>query len=129
MTFYCFSTDSGNDLSTILNTTGYGENFEFKLIGTIDTSETGIHWADISVTDNNTFNGINKVIGTRTYTVKVPYVVQSLKLRDDIPTDANGNPVINTQLSTEADIPRKASASLHLPDTQSPPLPQPASHW
>lgn len=91
---------NGNDLSTILNTTGYGENFEFKLIGTIDTSETGIHWADISVTDNNTFNGINKVIGTRTYTVKVPYVVQSLKLRDDIPTDANGNPVINTQLST-----------------------------
>lgn len=34
------------------------------------------------------------------YVVQIPYVVQGLKLRDDIQVDASGNPIINAQLST-----------------------------
>ena len=95
---------NGNDYSTILANT-YAlipEAFSYKVLGTIDTSSVGIHWADIQVTDNNHFGGNTeapKVIGD-SYVVKIPYVVQGLKLRDDIPVDANGNPVINAQLAT-----------------------------
>lgn len=95
---------NGNDYSTILaNNNSLGPaNITYKVLGTVDTSTIGIHWADIQVTDNNTFAGVPgapHVIGG-SYVVQIPYVVQGLKLRDDIPTDASGNPVINAQLAT-----------------------------
>lgn len=95
---------NGNDLSKILYNQNVGnpDAFSYKVLGTVDTSEVGIHWANVQVTDNNTFNGMpggTKVIGGP-YVVQIPYVVQGLKLRDDIPVDASGNPIINAQLST-----------------------------
>lgn len=95
---------NGNSFATIL----YNQNafnpdaFSYKVLGTIDTSSIGIHWVNVQVTDNNTFNGIPgapQVIGGP-YVVQVPYVVQGLKLLDNLPTDANGNLVINAQLAT-----------------------------
>lgn len=86
----------------LLNNYSIGQNFSYKVVGTVDTSEIGIHWAKIEVTDNNTFSGVTgapKVIGD-SYVVQIPYVVKGLKLRDDIPADENGNPVINAQLAT-----------------------------
>lgn len=96
---------NGNDLSTILYNQLVGDPsaFSYKVLGTVDTSEVGIHWANVQVTDNNTFNSAisdsTKVIGGP-YVVQIPYVVQGLKLRDDIQVDASGNPIINAQLST-----------------------------
>lgn len=86
---------NGNDFSTMIgNQYAYDPTaFSYKILGTLDTSSLGIHWANVQVTDNNTFAGAPhapKVIGDP-YVIKVPYVVQGLKLRDDIPTDANGN--------------------------------------
>lgn len=87
---------NGNDFSTmIVNQYAYDSTaFSYKILGTLDTSSLGIHWANVQVTDNNTFAGAPlapTVIGDP-YVIKVPYVVQGLKLRDDIPTDDNGNP-------------------------------------
>lgn len=85
------------DDSTIAN------DLKFKLIGNIDTSTAGIHFAKFQVTSrlhNSAFDGLDynlPVLGT--YTVEVPYIVQGLKIRDDIPKDENGDPVINAQLS------------------------------
>lgn len=92
---------NGNSYSTLMNTNNtYGGPFAYQVIGNVDTSTMGIHWADIQVTDNSSFNGgANKVISDP-YIVKVPYVVEGLKLRDDIPVDKSGNPVINAQLAT-----------------------------
>ncbi|MFY0444873.1 MBG domain-containing protein [Lactobacillus gasseri] len=95
---------NGNNFSTmIVNQYAYDPTaFSYKILGTLDTSSLGIHWANVQVTDNNTFAGASdapKVIGDP-YVIKVPYVVQGLKLKDNIPTDANGNPVINAQLAT-----------------------------
>lgn len=49
---------NGNDLSTILYNQLVGDPsaFSYKVLGTVDTSEVGIHWANVQVTDNNTFN-------------------------------------------------------------------------
>ncbi len=96
---------NGNDLSTILYNQNVGNSsaFSYNVVGTVDTNEIGIHWANVQVTDNNTFNSAKsdspKVIGGP-YVVQIPYVVQGLKLRDDIPVDASGNPIINAQLAT-----------------------------
>lgn len=97
---------NGNDFSTILENSYANDPtaFSYKVLGPVDTSTIGIHWVDVQVTDNNTFGGnpdpaTPKVIGT-SYVVQIPYVVQGLKLRDDIPTDATGKPVINAQLAT-----------------------------
>ena len=103
---------NGNDFSTmIVNQYAYDSTaFSYKILGTLDTSSLGIHWANVQVTDNNTFAGAPlapTVIGDP-YVIKVPYVVQGLKLRDDIPTDDNGNPVINAQLAT---MPKSTSAT------------------
>ena len=103
---------NGNDFSTmIVNQYAYDSTaFSYKILGTLDTSSLGIHWANVQVTDNNTFAGTPlapTVIGDP-YVIKVPYVVQGLKLRDDIPTDDNGNPVINAQLAT---MPKSTSAT------------------
>lgn len=108
---------NGNDFSTILNNTYVYDPtaFSYKILGTLDTSSLGIHWANVQVTDNNTFAGdpdAPKVIGGL-YVVKVPYVVQGLKLRDDIPTDSNGNPVINAQLAT---MPKSTSTTPTTPE-------------
>ena len=108
---------NGNDFSTILNNTYVYDPtaFSYKILGTLDTSSLGIHWANVQVTDNNTFAGdpdAPKVIGGL-YVVKVPYVVQGLKLRDDIPTDDNGNPVINAQLAT---MPKSTSTTPTTPE-------------
>ncbi|MBB1069396.1 KxYKxGKxW signal peptide domain-containing protein [Limosilactobacillus sp. RRLNB_1_1] len=77
-----------------------GTNVTVAGPSTIDTSTVGIHWTDVTVVDNNTFNGINKVIADP-YSVSIPYIVKGLKIRDDIPKDAAGNPVINAQLATQ----------------------------
>lgn len=74
-----------------------------KLLAPLDTSTVGIHWAEVQVTDTSVFwNGeataSQQVIGTP-YIVKLPYVVKTLKLKDDIPM-ASGDPTINAQLST-----------------------------
>ena len=108
---------NGNDFSTMIgNQYAYDPTaFSYKILGTLDTSSLGIHWANVQVTDNNTFAGAPhapKVIGDP-YVIKVPYVVQGLKLRDDIPTDANGNPVINAQLAT---MPKSTSATPTTPE-------------
>jgi hypothetical protein len=108
---------NGNNFSTMIgNQYAYDSTaFSYKILGTLDTSSLGIHWANVQVTDNNTFAGDSdapKVIGDP-YVVKVPYVVQGLKLRDDIPTDSNGNPVINAQLAT---MPKSTSATPTTPE-------------
>lgn len=108
---------NGNNFSTILkNTDVYDPTaFSYKILGTLDTSSLGIHWANVQVTDNNTFAGAPdapKVIGGL-YIVKVPYVVQGLKLKDNIPTDANGNPIINAQLAT---MPKSTSTTPTTPE-------------
>lgn len=108
---------NGNSFSTmIVNQYAYDSTaFSYKILGTLDTSSLGIHWANVQVTDNNTFAGAPlapKVIGDP-YVIKVPYVVQGLKLRDDIPTDANGNPVINAQLAT---MPKSTSTTPTTPE-------------
>ena len=108
---------NGNDFSTMIgNQYAYDPTaFSYKILGTLDTSSLGIHWANVQVTDNNTFAGAPhapKVIGDP-YVIKVHYVVQGLKLRDDIPTDANGNPVINAQLAT---MPKSTSATPTTPE-------------
>jgi LPXTG-motif cell wall-anchored protein len=74
-----------------------------KLLAPLDTSTIGIHWAEVQVTDTSVFwNGegtvSQQVIGTP-YIVKLPYVVKTLKLKDDIPM-ASGDPTINAQLAT-----------------------------
>ena len=76
---------NGNNFSTMIgNQYAYDSTaFSYKILGTLDTSSLGIHWANVQVTDNNTFAGDSdapKVIGDP-YVVKVPYVVQGLKLR------------------------------------------------
>lgn len=108
---------NGNNFSTILkNTDVYDPTaFSYKILGTLDTSSLGIHWANVQVTDNNTFAGAPdapKVIGGL-YIVKVPYVVQGLKLKDNIPTDTNGNPIINAQLAT---MPKSTSTTPTTPE-------------
>ena len=108
---------NGNDLSTILYNQNVGNPsaFSYKVVGTVDTSEIGIHWVNAQVTDNNTFNGMpggTKVIGGP-YIVQIPYVVQGLKLRDDIPVDASGNPIINAQLAT---MPQSTTATPTTPE-------------
>lgn len=74
-----------------------------KLLAPLDTSTIGIHWAEVQVTDTSVFwNGeatvSQQVIGTP-YIVKLPYVVKTLKLKDNIPM-ASGDPTINAQLAT-----------------------------
>lgn len=108
---------NGNNFSTmIVNQYAFDSTaFSYKILGTLDTSSLGIHWANVQVMDNNTFAGAPlapKVIGDP-YVIKVPYVVQGLKLRDDIPTDANGNPVINAQLAT---MPKSTSTTPTTPE-------------
>ena len=108
---------NGNDLSTILYNQNVGDPsaFSYKVLGAVDTSEVGIHWANVQVTDNNTFNGMpdgKPVIGGP-YVVQIPYVVQGLKLRDDVPVDASGNPVINAQLAT---MPQSTTATPTTPE-------------
>lgn len=81
------------------------QNISAKLAAPLDTSEIGIHWGTAIVTDTGAAMDINghptpyQRIGKDTYTVKFPYVVKTLHLRTDIPTDADGNPVINAQLN------------------------------
>ncbi|MBB1079593.1 KxYKxGKxW signal peptide domain-containing protein [Limosilactobacillus sp. STM2_1] len=101
---------NGNSLNTILNN-GYTidpTGVTAKLLSPLDTSEEGIHWADVQITDHGQVisagdmyagSPASYVIGDP-YTVKIPYLVKGLKVRDDIPKDANGNPVINAQLAT-----------------------------
>ncbi len=108
---------NGNNFSTmIVNQYAFDSTaFSYKILGTLDTSSLGIHWANVQVMDNNTFAGAPlapKVISDP-YVIKVPYVVQGLKLRDDIPTDANGNPVINAQLAT---MPKSTSTTPTTPE-------------
>ena len=79
------------------------------LVSPLDTSTEGIHWADVFVNDTS-LTGYNQDMGIETpflntvgtYTIKVPYIVKGLKLRTDIPTDADGDPVINAQGQTYA---------------------------
>ena len=89
--------------TSILSNTGiYGPNINIKLVKPLDTSTIGIHWADVQVTDNNKWtNGENEsfpMVGDP-YIVKVPYIVKTLSLKSNIPTNVNGDPVINAQLS------------------------------
>lgn len=102
--------DSDNSLIDYSGLTGNQTDITAKLLKPLDTSTMGIHYAEVEVTDNNNagtafgntvpLNGI--VLGNKTYTIKIPYVVQGLKLRTDIPVDSQGNPVINAQLATNA---------------------------
>ena len=80
---------NGNDFSTmIVNQYAYDSTaFSYKILGTLDTSSLGIHWANVQVTDNNTFAGAPlapTVIGDP-YVIKVPYVVQGLKFHMAMP--------------------------------------------
>ena len=89
---------------------GNSEGITAKLVTPLDTSEIGIHWAEVEVTDHaisaygdeGYSNGQPvRVIG-RSYTVKIPYVVKEIALRTDIPKDKAGNPVITAQLDKNA---------------------------
>lgn len=97
--------DAAHSLITVQNEIGAQDgdttDFVFKLTQPLDTSTRGIHWAKVSVDESNVDNGaFGKLIGS--YTIKVPYIVEGLDLKTDIPTDANGNPVINAQLASDA---------------------------
>ncbi|WP_295729392.1 MBG domain-containing protein [uncultured Limosilactobacillus sp.] len=83
--------------------TGDATGLHLKLVQPLDTSSIGIKWAEVQVTDDSMFtdannNPIHKVIGSP-YVVKVPYVVKTLKPREDSPVDADGEMTINAQLS------------------------------
>lgn len=82
--------------------------FTIKLEEPLDTSEAGVHWANVQVTEHvpgyyATGGASNFSMVAGTYTFKVPYIVESLKLRTDIPTDDEGNPLIYAQGPTEGD--------------------------
>lgn len=80
-----------------------GPNIDVKLLTPLDTSTIGIHWAEFQFTDHNVWTDPNTgepfPIPGMPYTVKLPYVVNTIPLRTDIPVDSAGNPVINAQLS------------------------------
>lgn len=84
-----------------------GPNIDVKLLKPLDTSTIGIHWAEFQFTDHNTWNstqGGDFPIPGMPYTVKLPYVVNTIPLRTDIPVDSGGNPVINAQLSNNGQV-------------------------
>ncbi|WP_300923514.1 KxYKxGKxW signal peptide domain-containing protein [uncultured Limosilactobacillus sp.] len=91
------SVTSGRSIGVI------GPNIDVKLLTPLDTSTIGIHWAEFQFTDQNVWTNANTgepfPIPGASYTVKLPYVVNTIPLRTDIPVDSAGNPVINAQLS------------------------------
>ncbi|HJA47280.1 MAG TPA: KxYKxGKxW signal peptide domain-containing protein [Candidatus Limosilactobacillus excrementigallinarum] len=99
---------NGNSLSgTLLNYSQVKDPDAITVkVKPLDTSTIGIHWAEVKVTDNSVLasgedgysNGQPIRIIGGSYIVKVPYVVQGLNLLSNIPTDKNGDPVINAQL-------------------------------
>ncbi|MBB1124587.1 MBG domain-containing protein [Limosilactobacillus albertensis] len=96
------SVTSGRSIGVI------GPNIDVKLLTPLDTSTIGIHWAEFQFTDQNVWTNANtgepfKIPGT-SYTVKLPYVVNTIPLRTDIPVDSAGNPVINAQLADNGQV-------------------------
>lgn len=85
-----------------------GPNIDIKLLTPLDTSTIGIHWAEFQFTDHNVWTdpdtGEPFPIPGMPYTVKLPYVVNTIPLRTDIPVDSAGNPVINAQLSDNGQV-------------------------
>ena len=71
-----------------------GPNIDVKLLTPLDTSTIGIHWAEFQFTDHNVWTDPNTgepfPIPGMPYTVKLPYVVNTIPLRTDIPVDSAG---------------------------------------
>lgn len=97
------TTVSAGDNSTSLlnNGDGQGANYSFSFDTPIDTSQEGLHWANLTVHETDTFaiSG-QQVLGGNTYTVKIPYIVKDLVEKEDNPKDSAGDIVINAQKST-----------------------------
>ena len=98
---------NGNKIEDLLVDSNSGDldNYSYSIDTPWDTSTAGLHWGEITVHDLGNPNigadpvtGITQqvqIIGQNTYTIKVPYIVKGLVLRDDVTKDAAGNPTLN----------------------------------
>ncbi|WP_186277751.1 MBG domain-containing protein [Lactobacillus sp. LL6] len=88
-----FNSSASN--SIIPTTDSVGVNLSAKLLGSPNTSTIGFHELEVEVTDSGNANGMT-VIGSP-YTVKVPYLVQTLEPITD-------TPIMNIQKSQNVNL-------------------------